>query len=168
MLCWAPAAYSAGVDMFDAARAGDVTAATRYLDGGGEIEARTEQGYTPFILATYHGHDALAALLKKRGADACAVDNKGSDALMGVAFRGHLSTAKWLIAHGGCDINHTNREGQTALMMASLFGREAVIDVLLAHGADPNMVDRSGNTAAKLADMQGLEALAAKLKLLMQ
>ena len=66
---------------------------------------------------------------------------------MGVAFRGHDAIASQLIATG-CDINATNAMGQTALMMAAMFGRERQIELLLAEGADAGVVDLQGNTAA--------------------
>jgi ankyrin repeat protein len=56
----------------------------------------------------------------------------------------------------GCNVNHQNYAGQTALMMASLFGREEIIKLLLEHGANPGLKDNQGNTSIKLAQSQGL------------
>jgi ankyrin repeat protein len=86
----------------------------------------------------------------------CAVDKKGNNAFMGVAFKGHLQVAKWLLENTVCNVNHQNYAGQTALMMASLFGREDIIRLLLEHGANPDLKDRQGNTSIKLAQAQGL------------
>ena len=144
------------IDIFDAAREGDVASITTYVKQGGKVNLTNNSGYTPFILATYHGEDEAAAALLSAGADACALDEKGSNAYMGVAFKGYTHTAQWLQEHTTCDINHQNYAGQTALMMASLFGQEEIVELLLQNGADPGVVDDQGNTAESLAQGQGL------------
>src|SRR5215813_14509239 len=50
-----------------------------------------------------------------------------------------------------CDINAANHAGQTALMMAALFGRTETVKLLMTHGADPSLMDAAGNTAVGLA-----------------
>lgn len=144
------------IDPIDAARAGDIVALKTYKDSGGDLEVRTARGYTPFIMAAYYGETAVLRYLKAEGADVCAVDEMGSNAFMGVAFRGHVDPLKWLLANTDCGINRQNAAGQTALMMASLFGREEIVALLLEAGADPKIKDYQGNTAESLANAQGL------------
>ena len=110
---------AAEIDIFDTAREGDVSSITEYVRQGGNLNVSNSRGYTPFILATYHGHDEAASALVDAGADACALDEKGSNAYMGVAFKGYLHTAEWLPEHTSCDVNHINGAGQAALMMPS-------------------------------------------------
>ena len=107
-------------------------------------------------MLAYYGHIQSLETLLKLGANACAVDKKGSNAFMGVAFKGHKHVAKWLLENTDCNVNHQNHAGQTALMMASLFGRENIIKLLLDHGANPSVMDNQGNTSLKLAQAQGL------------
>ena len=147
---------SQDIDIFEAAREGDVAAIKSCAIPNCKVNSRNEDGYTPFILAAYHGHNAALAELLTLGADPCAVDAKGNNAFMGVAFKGYVKTAKWLLENTQCDVNHQNLAGQTALMMASLFGRETVVQLMLKHGAKKDLVDRQGNTAEKLAQAQGL------------
>ncbi|MCK5830832.1 MAG: ankyrin repeat domain-containing protein [Methylococcales bacterium] len=101
---------------------------------------------------------ALDALLQT-GADACVVGQKGSNALMGVAFKGHDQVAKWLLENTDYNVNHQNYAGQTALMMASLFGREDMIKLLLEYGENRDLIDNQGNTSIKLAQAQGLSRI---------
>jgi len=143
-------------DIFTAAREGDSAAIQAYLQQGGDINVTNAKSYTPFILAAYYGHIQALETMLKSGAHACVVDNKGSNAFMGVAFKGHLQVAKWILEHTGCDVNHQNYAGQTALMMASLFGREEMIRLLLQYGANRDLIDYQGNTSVKLAQAQGL------------
>lgn len=156
LLLSSPFVHAASIDIFDAARLGDLEAIDTYIKDGADIEIRNSDGYTPFILAAYYGNDQALEVLLENGADPCAVDNRGSNAFMGVAFRGHVNTAKWLLANTSCNVNHQNFVGQTALMMSSLFGQEEMIQVLLDNGADPKIEDLQGNTAASLAQSQGL------------
>ena len=72
---------------------------------------------------------------------------------MGVAFKGETAIAQRLIA-AHCDVNARNDAGQTALMMAAMFGRTDVVKVLLANGAKPELQDKSGNTAVSLVRQQ--------------
>jgi ankyrin repeat protein len=65
-----------------------------------------------------------------------------------------------------CDVNMANSSGQTAVMMASLFGHGDIVQLLADRGARLALTDAAGNTAASLAHQQGntaVEALLAKL-----
>ncbi|WP_375595362.1 ankyrin repeat domain-containing protein [Algihabitans albus] len=149
-------AGSSPVNIFDAARAGDLDAVAAYLAEGGDTEVSTELGHTPFILATYNGRVEAAKMLLEAGAEACAIDAQGSSASMGVIFKGHTDVLKWLTDVTDCDVDHRNYAGQTALMMASLFDRIEIAEWLLQQGADPSIADHRGNTAESLARGQGL------------
>lgn len=155
-------------DIFSAARAGDLNAINSYVQENGNLNIVNHKSYTPFILAAYYGQLQTLEKLLENGAEPCALDNKGSNALMGVAFKGHQDVAKWLLEETDCDVNHQNYAGQTALMMASLFGREQLIKVLLEHGARPELMDHQGNTASKLAKAQGLSRVVEIIKFHMQ
>ena len=54
---------------------------------------------------------------------------------MGVSFKGYTELAKWLLENGA-DINLKHGNGGTALMFATMFGRNQVVRVLLEYGAD--------------------------------
>jgi hypothetical protein len=82
---------------------------------------------------------------------------------MGVAFKGNAILAARLLAEP-CDVNAVNKAGQTALMIAALFGRSDVAKLLLAHGADTTLRDTMGNTAMSLAQQQGNAEMIAPIK----
>ncbi|MBD9354672.1 ankyrin repeat domain-containing protein [Methylomonas albis] len=156
--------FAHAADIFDLARNGSAKAITEYVKQGGEVNVANEDGYTPLILAAYHGRLTAVQALHVAGALACSEDSKGNNALMGVAFKGDMPTARWFLDNGGCDVNHQNRAGQTALMMASLFGREAIIQLLMKHGARADIQDLQGNSAASLAQAQGLSRVVSIIK----
>lgn len=52
---------------------------------------------------------------------------------------------------GNPPINARDTDGRTALMLAVLSGQEQTVDLLLAHGADPNAADARGITPLRAA-----------------
>ena len=131
------------------------------IKDGVPVDLRDSHGYTALILAAYDEQPAAVDLLLARHADPCAADLKGNTALMGVAFKGELAIAQKLV--GLCDVNTRNREGQTAVMMAALFGHTDIVRLLAERGADLRLKDASGNTAESLARQQGNAAMLALL-----
>jgi len=68
---------------------------------------------------------------------------------MAAVFRGELSIAKTLMSEE-CDENQQNKAGQTAVMFATLFGREELRTLLIERGADISLEDKSGNSAVSI------------------
>lgn len=149
--------------LFDACRLGRSDVIPALIQAGADIEGQDARGYTPLILASYNGHEHATELLIELGARPDGADEaSGNSALMGVAFKGHLTIAQKLLK-AGADPNYRNGAGQTALMMAALFGNDDIIDTLLEAGADAAHVDAAGNDAASLAAQQRNFQLAARL-----
>ncbi|CCW19078.1 Ankyrin [Sphingobium indicum BiD32] len=150
--------------LFEAAKLGRTDLIPALVKAGGDVNAYEARGFTPLILAAYNGQAAAVDALIAAGADPCKPDaNQGNTAQMGVAFKGDDAIAARLLKEK-CDVNARNNAGQTALMMAALFGRTKQIDLLLAAGADPAIADASGRTAAVVAATQGNDGLAARLQ----
>lgn len=150
--------------LFEAARLGRIDMIDPLLKAGADINAYDDRGFTPLILAAYNGQLATVEALINKGADACRPDrDQGNTAQMGVAFKGEDGIAARLLK-AGCDVNARNKAGQTALMMASLFNRQAQVDMLLAAGADRSIQDAAGRSASSVAADQGNAAMAGKVK----
>lgn len=140
--------------LFDAARLGRTDVIPALLQAGARTGDMDSRGYTPLILASYHGHACATSLLIDHGAPVDQPDGKrGNTALMGVAFKGYGEIAKRLL-DAGADPNAINHSGQTALMMAALFGHHAIADLLIRRGADLNLQDCAGNSAVSVAQAQ--------------
>jgi len=145
--------------LFDAARLGRTDVIPALLQAGADLEAADAKGHTPLILASYHGHRAATALLLDYGAGVDRPDaTRGNTALMGVAFKGYVDTAR-LLLDAGADPNVTNRAGQTPLMMAALFGHGEIAELLTDRGADLLAEDVAGNTAVSVAAAQNNDAM---------
>ncbi len=139
--------------LLEAARAGDEALVRGLVAAGTPVEARDERGFTPLILAAYHGHAETVEALLQLGADACRGDSRGNTALMGAAFKGHARIAARL-ATEPCAVDQQNALGQTALMFSSLFGRGEVSSLLQGKGASPALRDAAGRSADDWAATQ--------------
>ena len=62
------------------------------------------------------------------------------------------------------DIDARDDSGRTALMLATLSGQARAVDLLLAHGADPNAADAQGVTPLQAAIAGDQPAIAAALR----
>ena len=59
---------------------------------------------------------------------------------------GYLDIVNTLLAHQA-QVDITDTQGQTALMLATGLGKGDALPVLLKHGANPNAQDEDGRTA---------------------
>ncbi|MNR53666.1 Ankyrin repeat protein [compost metagenome] len=59
-----------------------------------------------------------------------------------------------LLAHGA-DVEGASPDGRTALMTAAMFNRTDIVDLLIAHGANPDARDHRGFSAADAAAFMG-------------
>ena len=93
-------------------------------------------GVTPLLFAARVGDDASAKLLLKAGADANDAQPDGVSALVLAAHSGHGRVAALLLEHGA-DANAFG-SGYSALHAAILRSDLALVQTLLARGANPN------------------------------
>jgi peptidoglycan/LPS O-acetylase OafA/YrhL len=108
------------LNIWAAARAGDVGAIERHLASGVAVEALDpERGGTPLLWAAVTGRAEAIELLIERGADVNAVDRDGGTALHAAAFLGHEKVVEVLI-RSGAKVNATNKRGTRPLDGATL------------------------------------------------
>lgn len=88
----------------------------------------------------------------------------GRSALHKAAFWGHTDMCRFLTDEARLNVDGRDNYGDTALHDAAKFGHEAVVDILLAAGADATVRNNSGMDALAIAIEHGYSGVADKLK----
>ncbi len=154
--------------LMTAARTGDAASVKVLLDRGADVNARERwQGQTALMWAAAQNHAEVTRLLIARGAEVDArskvlefpkfsfngstmvstpMPRGATTALMLAARQGAMEGVRALI-EGGADVNLTDPDGTSALVMATVNVHYDVAALLLETGADPNVADASGMAA---------------------
>ncbi|NIJ66413.1 ankyrin repeat protein [Sphingomonas leidyi] len=130
-----------------------------------DIRAKGDIGQTTLQEAIASRKPELAAWLVERGVDLDNRDRSGFTALHYAMEYQYYPLAEKLI-RAGADVNATNKHGNGALWTAvmSARGDYALVDLLLAHGADPDTRNRAGKSPLDLAIDMGNAQLIEKLR----
>jgi ankyrin repeat protein len=149
---------------------GDVKKVRLLLDGGADVNVRSQLGRTPLLVAaSTNGTAETVGLLLEKGADVNAADSTGVTPLIAAATVGDATVPTLLLARGA-DANARANVGQaaTALMGAAYNGNAELTRLLLARKVELDVVsaDRTGTvkngpvrfgnvTALHMATMSG-------------
>jgi uncharacterized protein len=113
------------------------------------VDARTDRGMTPLILASWSGHLEVVRCLLDKGAAMNQQDNLGHTALWWASLRGRPAVVALLLERGA-DPSIADENGFTPLINASKAGRLEVLRLILGHPSGKltiNQRDRTGDTA---------------------
>jgi ankyrin repeat protein len=160
------AATAEGLDIFDAACVGHVSAIRALLGSDrADVDLRGMDGYGPLHLAAEFGQVEAIRLLSEHGADpnAVSMNDLRATPLHRAIAGGHRDTAGLLLALGALP-NSIERGGVTALHLAARRGDETIVDMLLLRGADATRRSDDGDTPVDLAREGGHAALARLLE----
>jgi ankyrin repeat protein len=113
-----------------AARSGDVASATLLLDRGANVNTAAADGATPLLVATVRGFVPMIVFLLDHGADASA-SATGYTPL-------HWAAGSWETELSGPRGVRIERDDEWEGVRGLGEARVQVIQVLLAHGANPN------------------------------
>ena len=120
-----------------AAQKDDLDLAKMLLAAGANVKAATrDAGITPLFLACSNGDAELIDAFLKAGADVNSAKQDGTTPLMTAAASGSVDAVKLMLNHGANVNAIEEAHGQTAVMFAAALGRDAVVRVLAANGAD--------------------------------
>ncbi|HIL68952.1 MAG TPA: ankyrin repeat domain-containing protein [Verrucomicrobia bacterium] len=89
------------LDIWEAARTGNVEAVKQHLAAGVDVNAKTDIGSTPLHLAAIWGRKEIVGLLVASGADVNAIDKPGRTPLDEAINYKRTVIAELLRKHGG-------------------------------------------------------------------
>jgi ankyrin repeat protein len=121
--------------------AGDLAKVRYLLSRGANVNARSKLGRSPLMIAAaYDGSIETVRLMIEKGADVKAQEESGMTVLESAAASNNLEVAR-LLLEKGADVNVVDKGGITALLVAAWNGNRngAMVKLLLAHGAKPNV-----------------------------
>lgn len=144
----------ATAQLFSAAIANDVAAATEALKNDAQLESRDGEGRTPLVAATKANAAAVAEALLEAGADPNAKDNLQDSAYLYAGAEGLDEILVATLEHGA-DVTSTNRYGGTALIPASEHGHVSTVKILIEAGVPVNHINNLQWTALHEAIVLG-------------
>jgi len=104
-------------------------------------------GWSALMKSSERGHLEVVRMLLDAGALIDQRDWGGFTALMKSAWMNHIAVMRLLLDHeADIDVQDT-LFGVTALMVACVYGRAPLVELLLERGADPCKVSNAGATA---------------------
>ena len=138
------------------------------LAAGADVDLQDDKLDNPFLYAGAEGLLDILRLVNEAGADPALTNRYGGIALIPASERGHVETVRYLLAESDVDVDHVNRLGWTALLEAILLSdggprHQAIVGLLLEHGADPDLADGDGVRPLAHARSRGKAEIAALL-----
>ncbi len=162
----------AGAALDRAFRAGDLDAIRALL---GELEGfpnvRAGDGFgSGLVYAVYHGPASLVSAMLELGADPNVDDGDGYPPLIAALTGGSAQVdvrelVELLLAHGA-DVDRRGVNGYAPLHVAAEQGDLVMVDLLMSHGADPNVITNVDDmeTPVEVASAAGHVDVVAQLR----
>lgn len=135
------------------------------LDAGADINKQDQTCLNPFLISCLNNDLTLLRLLLPARPDLNRLTRFGGVGLTPACEKGHFDIVKELLHRTHINVNHTNFVGWTPLLEAIVLNdggktQQAIIGLLLEHGASPHMTDKYGKTPLELARGKGYEEIA--------
>jgi ankyrin repeat protein len=156
-LAKALAAVRTDLDVFEAVCVGDLARVVRLVSDDVEnVNGVSPDGFSPVGYAAFFGHKAILRELIARGGHVNIPSRNAMRVCPLHSAAAHSDQAKAVelarvVLDAGADPNAKQHVGYTALHEAAVKGNEALIALLLSHGADPKIRNDEGTSAADLA-----------------
>lgn len=133
----------------------------RLVRAGAGVDYRDMDGRSPLLIAAQKGDsESAVVLLRHRAEQRAGPPEDGGDLLAAAAGHGDVATLRALL-DAGVAVDTENRRGQTALVVAVLWGNAGAARTLLEHGADAT---RALEAAQEAGDGAMFELLKTYLK----
>jgi ankyrin repeat protein len=135
------------------------------IAAGIDINKQDQTRLNPFLISCLNNDLTLLRLILPAAPDLNCLTRFGGVGLTPACEKGHLAIVKELLTQTGINVNHTNFVGWTPLLEAIVLNdggstQQAIVALLLEHGASPHMTDKYGRTPLELAREKGFSAIA--------
>ena len=132
-------------DVFDIARNGTIAELNTLIKENPQIiNTKNKAGYSPLILASYHGNKEIVNLLIKNHVKINEVSDLGT-ALMAASYKADNEIAKMLIDNGA-NVNASDSNKTTALHYACINNNKELTKLLIKNNASIKAKDIKGKT----------------------
>ncbi|KNB74736.1 ankyrin [Brevibacillus reuszeri] len=133
---------------------------TLLVEHGANINIRDNRLDNPLLYSGAEGKLDFVKAAIAAGADTTVTNRFGGTALIPAADRGHVEIVRELLTTSDVNVNHVNNLGWTALLEAVILGdggknHQAIVKLLIEHGADVNLADNDGVTPLQHAKKRG-------------
>lgn len=142
------------VQLHEAAEEGDVEQVSQLIAQGADVNAKSDDGWTPLSLASRNGHIEIVRKLLSSRADVKAKNTNMATPLMFASLPGHIEIVRLLLS-SGANVNAELSDGTTALIVAAGRGHGEIVKLLLSGGADVEAKQDAGLTALMAATARG-------------
>ena len=135
------------------------------IDAGADINKQDHTCLNPFLICCLNNDLTLLRLILPARPDLNRLTRFGGVGLTPACEKGHLEIVQALLQRTTINLNHTNFVGWTPLLEAIVLNdggetQQAIVALLLEHGASPHMTDKYGKTPLELAREKGFEEIA--------
>lgn len=134
------------------------------ISAGSNVNAQDNLLNSPFLYAGASGYVPILNMCLAHGADFKIFNRYGGSALIPAAEKGHLEVVKVLTELPDYPIDHINNLGWNALLEAIILSKQgetqvAIVQTLVAAGADVNIADKDGITPLRHAKSRSMDKI---------
>ncbi|KML40268.1 ankyrin repeat domain-containing protein [Cytobacillus firmus] len=133
-------------------------------ESGADINLQDQTSLNPFLYGCIHGDLKLVKMMISAGADINLLTRFGGVGLTPACEKGHLEVVRELLTSTDMNVNHTNYCGWTPLIEAIVLNdggetQQAIIKLLIEHGAYTSLTDQYGVKPIELARRKGYKEI---------
>lgn len=140
-------------DIFDASRRGELSEVISiYSKNPNVINLKNAEGYSPLILACYHGNEEVVKFLINKVDNINRTSNYGTP-LMAAVVKGNIEIIEMLLSKNA-DTKIADVNGTTAMHYAVMFKNYEAVKLLIEANADLKIKDNRGKSAMDYAVLQ--------------
>lgn len=134
------------------------------VNAGAQVNNKNGADYTALKFAIGGKYKDIVKILLEHDADLHDQDDWGITPLMEAILRKSDKEIVKMLIDAGADVNHRNKDSNTALIWAAANGNKDIVKMLIDAGADVNIVNKYGETALTRAKNRKNEEVVEMLK----